>query len=73
MQRTLSYRATDDGRLLLEERTVVFRLTPRCERRAEDLGVSAGNQVRVELRDDGGHLLDSLTYVVPPADGQVVG
>ena len=69
MQRTLSYRTTDDGRLLLEEHTVVFRLTPRCERGAAELGVPAGRQVRLELLDDGGHLLDSLTYVVSPTDG----
>jgi hypothetical protein len=67
MQRTLSYRAVDDDRLLLEEATFVFRLTPRCERGPGELGVPAGKQVRVELRDDGGHLLDSMTYVVPPA------
>lgn len=69
MQRTLSYRATDDGSLLLEEHTVVFRLTSQCERGAAELGVSAGRQVRLELLDDGGHLLDSLTYVVPPTGG----
>jgi len=69
MQRTLSYRASDDNRLLLEEPTIVFRLTPGCERRPAELGVSAGRQVRVELCDDGGHLLDSLTYVVPATDG----
>jgi hypothetical protein len=69
MQRTLSYRATDDGSLLLEEHTVVFRLTPQRERGAAELGVSAGRKVRLELLDDGGHLLDSLTYVVPPTGG----
>jgi hypothetical protein len=69
MRRTLSYRTTDDGRLLLEEKTVVFRLTPQCERGTAELGVPAGRQVRLELLDDGGHLLDSLTYVVSPTDG----
>jgi hypothetical protein len=69
MQRTLSYRATDNGRLLLEEHTAVFRLTPQHERGAAELDVSAGRQVRLELLDDGGHQLDSLTYVVPPTDG----
>lgn len=67
MERFLSYRTADDGRLLLEESTVAFRLTPRCERPPVELGISAGQQVRVELRDDGGHLLDSLTYVATPA------
>jgi len=64
MQRTLSYRTSDDRSLLLDERTVVFRLTPQCERGAAELGVSAGRQVRVELLDEGGHLLDALTYFV---------
>lgn len=69
MRRTLCYRALDDGSLLLEEHTAVFRLTPRCERGAAELGVPAGKPVRVELLDDGGHLLDYLTYVVPTSDG----
>ncbi|HYQ65038.1 hypothetical protein [Actinophytocola sp.] len=68
MKRTMSYRTTENDRLLLEEPTVVFRLTPGCERRPAELGVTAGNQVRVELRDDGGHLLDSLTYIATPSD-----
>jgi hypothetical protein len=68
MKRTMSYRTTENDRLLLEEPTVVFRLTPGCERCPAELGVSAGNQVRVELRDDGGHLLDSLTYIATPSD-----
>ncbi len=62
MTRTLSYRAREDGRLLLEEPTIVFHLTSRCERPSEELGILAGEHVRVELRDAGGHLLDSLTY-----------
>jgi hypothetical protein len=44
MQRTLSYRASDDGRLLLGERTIAFRLTPRCERGAAAVGVPAGER-----------------------------
>ncbi|MGB3440898.1 MAG: hypothetical protein WBA97_19290 [Actinophytocola sp.] len=63
MERFLSYRTADDGRLLREESTAAFRLSQRCERHPAELGVSAGHQVRVELRDDSGHLLDSLTYV----------
>lgn len=70
MQRTLSYRASDDGSLLLEEHTVIFRLAPQCERGPTELGVPAGRRVRVELLDDDGHLLDSLAYVVPPTEGQ---
>lgn len=68
MERTLSYRAADDSRLLLEEPTGVFRLTPQSERSPADLGITAGQRVRVELRDDGGHLLDSLTYVAALPD-----
>ncbi|MGH3875521.1 MAG: hypothetical protein ACRDSK_00640 [Actinophytocola sp.] len=68
MPRTMSYRTSDDRTLLREEHTVVFRLTPRNERGAAELGVTAGRRVRVELLDDGGHLLDSLTYTVPPTD-----
>jgi len=69
MERFLSYRTADDGRLLLEEPTAAFQLNPRHERRPVELGVPAGQRVRVELRDDGGHLLDSLTYVATPAGG----
>jgi len=64
MQRTMSYRTSDDGGLLLDERTIAFRLTSQYERGATELGVTAGRQVRVELLDDSGHLLDSLTYIV---------
>jgi hypothetical protein len=70
MQRNLCFRASDDGSVLLEEHTLAFRLTPGCERRAEELGVSAGRRVRVELLDERGHLLDSWTYLVPPTEGQ---
>lgn len=62
MQRTLCFRAADDNSLLLEEYTLAFRLTPECERGAAGIGVSSGTRVRVELLDDGGHLLDSRTY-----------
>jgi hypothetical protein len=62
MTRTLSYRTREDGRLLLEEPTIVFRLNARCERPPTELGIPAGEQVRVDLRDAGGHLLDTLTY-----------
>jgi hypothetical protein len=64
MKRTMAYKTATDNRLLLEEPTVVFRLTPRCERPPAALGVSPGERVRVELLDDGGHLLDSMTYAV---------
>jgi hypothetical protein len=66
MERTLSYRTVDNDRLILEVPTEAFRVSPRCERRPTELGIPAGKQVRVELRDDGGHLLDLQTYVVTP-------
>lgn len=62
MRRMLCFRAADDKRLLLEEDSVVFHLTPQCERSAGELGVSAGTRVRVELLDDGSHLLDYWNY-----------
>jgi hypothetical protein len=64
VQRTVCFRAADDGSLLREELTLAFRLTPGCERGAGELSVPAGTRVRVELLDDGGHLLDSRTYHV---------
>jgi hypothetical protein len=66
VQRTVCFRASDNDGLLLGEHTLAFRLTPGCERGAGVLGVPAGTRVRVELLDDGGHLLDSRTYLVPP-------
>jgi hypothetical protein len=60
----LCYLAVDESSVLLEEHTDVFQLTTKCERSAEELGVSAGRRTRVELRNDGGHLLDYWTYVV---------
>lgn len=69
MPRTLTYRTTENGNLLLDEHTVVFRLTEQCERNAAQLGVPAGTRVRVELLNDGGHLLDFLNYVASPIDG----
>jgi hypothetical protein len=58
----LCIRAADDGSPLLEEYTLAFSLTPTCERSAAELGVSSGTRVRVELLDDGGHLLDCRIY-----------
>lgn len=62
MQRTVCFRAADDNSLLLEEDTLAFQLTPEYERAAAGLGVPSGTRVRVELLDEGGHLLDSRTY-----------
>jgi hypothetical protein len=65
----MSFRASDNDSLLLEEHTLAFRLTPACERGAGMLGIPAGRRVRVELVDDGGHLLDSRTYLVASREG----
>jgi hypothetical protein len=65
MQHTLRFRAGDDERVLLEEHTLAYGLMSGYERNAAALGVPAGRQVRVELLDDGGRLLDWRTYVVP--------
>jgi hypothetical protein len=65
VQRTMRFRACDNDSILLAEHTLAFRLTPGCERGADELGVPPGEPVRVELLDDGGHLLDSRTYLVP--------
>lgn len=64
MSRTLCYRAVDDDTVLLEEHTDAFHLTQKCERGAGELGILAGRRTRVELRNDGGHLLDYWTYQV---------
>lgn len=65
MRHALHYLTDDDRRVLLEEHTVAYGLAPGYERSATELGVPAGTQVRVELLDDGGHLLDRRTYLVP--------
>lgn len=69
MARSLTYRTAEKGNLLLDEHTFAFRLTQQCERNAVQLGVPAGTRVRVELLNDGGHLLDFLNYVALPLDG----
>jgi hypothetical protein len=63
MRRTLRFLACDDERLLLEEHTVAYGLHAGYERSAADLDVPAGTQVRIELLDDGDHLLDRRTYI----------
>jgi hypothetical protein len=62
MSRTLCYRAVDDNTVLREEHTDLFHLSAKCERGAGELGALAGSRTRVELRNDGGHLLDYWTY-----------
>jgi hypothetical protein len=69
MRHTQHFLADDDGRVLLEEDTFAYGLAYGYERSAAQLGVPAGRQVRVELLDDGGHLLDRRTYLVPVTTG----
>jgi hypothetical protein len=68
MRHTLHFLTDDDGRVLLEEDTLAYGLAYGYERSATVLGVPAGTQVRVELLDDGGHLLDRRTYLVPASE-----
>lgn len=70
MQHTLRFRACDDGSVLLEEHTLAYGLVSGYERCAAELGVSAGRQVRMELLDDAGRLLDWRTYLVSVTGGQ---
>ena len=63
MRRTLRFRATDDERVLLEEHTFAYGLHAGYERRAAELAVTVGTQVRLELLDEGDHLLDRRTYL----------
>lgn len=68
MQHTLRFR--DDDTVLLEEHTLVYGLVCGYERGATELGVPAGRQVRMELLDAAGHLLDWRTYQVAVTGGQ---
>jgi hypothetical protein len=69
MRRTLRFKASDDGSVLLEEHTLAYGLHAGYERCAAELDVLVGTQVRIELVDDGDHLLDWRTYIVS-APGQ---
>jgi hypothetical protein len=64
MQHTLRFLSGDNGHVLLEETTLAYGLMSGYERGTAALGLPAGRQVRVELLDDTGHLLDWRTYVV---------
>ncbi|HEU5469520.1 MAG TPA: hypothetical protein VFV67_02620 [Actinophytocola sp.] len=65
MQHILRFRAGDNGGVLLEEPTLAYGLACGYERGAAELGVIAGQWVRMELFDDAGRLLDWRTYVAP--------
>ena len=64
MRRTLRFRTGEEGLLLLEEPTVAYGLHAGYERGAAELDVRAGTRVRIELLDDGDHLLDRRIYLV---------
>ena len=68
MQHTLRFR--DEDTVLLEEHTLAYGLACGYERGATELGVPAGRQVRMELLDDTGYLLDWRTYRVAVTGGQ---
>jgi hypothetical protein len=68
MQHTLRFR--DDDTVLLEEHTLAYGLACGYERGATELGVPAGRQMRMELLDDAGQLLDWRTYQVAVTGGQ---
>jgi hypothetical protein len=68
MQHTLRFR--DDETVLLEEYTLAYGLACGYERGAAELGVPAGRQVRMELLDDAGRLLDWRTYQAAVTGGQ---
>ena len=72
MRRTLRFRACDDGSVLLEESTLAYGLHAGFERTAADLDVLAGRQVRMELLDEGDHLLDRRTYIVAGSQPEVL-
>lgn len=71
MQHRLRFLSGDDGRVLREETTLVYGLASGYERGPAALGLPAGRQVRVELLDEAGRLLDWRTYVVPVTSGEV--
>jgi hypothetical protein len=68
MQHTLRFR--DEDTVLREEHTLAYGLACGYERSATELGVPAGRQVRMELLDDTGYLLDWRTYQVSVTSGQ---
>jgi hypothetical protein len=64
MRHMLRFRDCDDGTVLLQEHTIAYGLVSTgYERCSAELGVVAGRQVRMELLDDGGRLLDWRTYL----------
>jgi hypothetical protein len=64
MRNTVHFLTDDDEHVLLREQTLAYGLASGYSRSAAELSTPAGKQVRVELRDDSGHLLDWRTYLV---------
>jgi hypothetical protein len=64
MRRTLRFQTCDNASLLHEEHVLAYGLHAGHERGATELAVPAGTRVRMELLDDGDHLLDWRTYTV---------
>jgi hypothetical protein len=71
MLHTLRFRSCDDARILLEESTIAYGLASRYERCAAQLGVPVHSQVRVELLDHNGELIDSRTFGVAETCGRI--
>lgn len=67
MRHTLRFLNCDNEVVLLEEHTLAYGLVCGYEHGAVDLGVPPGSQVRMELLDDNGYLLDSRTYLAAAA------
>ncbi|HEV8555565.1 MAG TPA: hypothetical protein VGR06_04105 [Actinophytocola sp.] len=70
MQHILRFAASDNGSVLREEPTLAYGLACGYERGAAELGVGVGRQVRMELLDDTGRLLDWRTYPATETGGR---
>lgn len=70
MQHILRFVACDEGSVLLEEPTLAYGLACGYERGAAELGVLAGDWVRMELLDDTGRLLDWRAYIAAATGGR---
>lgn len=73
MRNTVHFPTDDKEHVLLKEQTLAFGLASGYERSAAKLSTPEGRQVRVELRDENGHLLDWRTYLVPAAGDDIRG
>jgi len=71
MRNTVHFLTADNEHVLLEEQTLAYGLPAGYERSAAQLSTPEGSQVRVELRDENGHVLDWRTYVVSTAGEEI--